>query len=235
MNYKKVYTDIIEQAISNGRVKSKLYENHHIVPRCMGGLDDNDNLVLLTPREHFICHHLLCKIYDEDKLKYAFWMMYTMKDGNNRGYRITSSKYEILRKQYMLIKKPEGFQVGENNSQFGTFWVTNGTLNLKLNVGENIPIGYYKGRHITPYEDSICNSCGTSFKPNTTEKSCSELCKLEYNGGLLIVHYQKIYDSYLEHGSVRKSFDYNGILYSGRRCKSFHQIRKLYGDNDYKE
>lgn len=58
------------------------YEKHHIVPVFMfktnkryktsigdflGNPDDLDNLVLLTHREHFLAHALLCKIYKNTK------------------------------------------------------------------------------------------------------------------------------------------------------------------------
>ena len=38
-------------------------ERHHIIPRCLGGTDDEDNLIYLTYREHFIAHKLLCEEY----------------------------------------------------------------------------------------------------------------------------------------------------------------------------
>jgi hypothetical protein len=40
-------------------------EKHHIVPRCMGGTDDPENLVQLTPEEHYLAHQLLIKIYPD--------------------------------------------------------------------------------------------------------------------------------------------------------------------------
>lgn len=40
-------------------------EKHHVVPRCMGGSDDADNLVELTPEEHFTAHLLLMRMYPE--------------------------------------------------------------------------------------------------------------------------------------------------------------------------
>ena len=36
---------------------------HHIVPRHMGGTDDDENFTYLTPREHVIAHFLLWKVY----------------------------------------------------------------------------------------------------------------------------------------------------------------------------
>lgn len=75
--YYKTYQNIIENAKSSCRSKSDgvYYELHHILPRSLGGNDSIDNLVLLTYKEHFICHHLLCKFtsgLDKSKMIYAF-------------------------------------------------------------------------------------------------------------------------------------------------------------------
>lgn len=79
MNYSKIYDSIIHRAKPRGLDKSLLdfySENHHIHPRCMGGVDDDFNRVLLIAREHFIAHWLLTKIYPSNyKLKYAFSLM----------------------------------------------------------------------------------------------------------------------------------------------------------------
>ena len=63
MNYKKIHDEIVVRArASNRSKKTGVYESHHILMRAMGGDDSADNLVLLTPREHFIIHYLLWKI-----------------------------------------------------------------------------------------------------------------------------------------------------------------------------
>lgn len=62
MNYSKIYSNLIAKVRSENRVKGSIYyESHHIIPKCDGGNDDPDNLVLLTAREHFIAHMLLWK------------------------------------------------------------------------------------------------------------------------------------------------------------------------------
>jgi 5-methylcytosine-specific restriction endonuclease McrA len=72
MNYQKIYDAIIEKA----RLRDKFegyYEKHHIIPRSLGGLDTQENLVKLIFKEHFICHRLLTRIYsNEVKMHYAF-------------------------------------------------------------------------------------------------------------------------------------------------------------------
>jgi hypothetical protein len=58
MNYKKVYNQLINKARSRTFIEGYT-ELHHIVPRSEGGSDDEDNLVELTPKEHFVAHKLL--------------------------------------------------------------------------------------------------------------------------------------------------------------------------------
>ena len=71
MNYEKIYNQIIDRA--KIRVLEGYKEIHHIIPRCVGGTNDKDNLVTLTAREHFICHWLLVRMYpDNNKL----WLRY---------------------------------------------------------------------------------------------------------------------------------------------------------------
>lgn len=74
MNYSKHYALLMAKA--KLRLLDGYVEKHHIVPKCLGGLDDLENLVALTPEEHYVAHQLLVKIYpDNKKLAYAAYMM----------------------------------------------------------------------------------------------------------------------------------------------------------------
>lgn len=74
MEYGNHYKRLIERA--RQRELDGYGEWHHIIPRCLGGTNDSDNLVFLTAREHFIAHILLVKIYpNEYKLIFAVNMM----------------------------------------------------------------------------------------------------------------------------------------------------------------
>jgi len=97
MDYTKIHDQIIERA-KNRKVEGYT-ENHHIIPKCMGGTDDKENLVELTAREHFIIHKLLCEIYPEESgLKYAVWLMCNIKNEyQKRNYKISSREYERLK------------------------------------------------------------------------------------------------------------------------------------------
>jgi hypothetical protein len=93
MNYKKIYETLIQKAKNRVTNEQTYYERHHIIPKCMNGTDDEDNLVHLLPEEHYICHLLLIKIYpNEPKLIYAANMM---GNRNNKSYGWVKRKFAI--------------------------------------------------------------------------------------------------------------------------------------------
>lgn len=95
MNIKKHYNLLIEKRKKS--VPEGIVEKHHIVPKCLGGSDDVSNIVSLTPREHFVAHWMLTKIYDDRKIVYAFFCM--MRDP--RGYRgFNSHYYDRIKRAY---------------------------------------------------------------------------------------------------------------------------------------
>lgn len=74
MDYAKHYSLLISRAV--GQTLEGYTEKHHILPRCMGGTDDPENLVRLTAREHFVAHQLLVKMHPEvSKLVFALRML----------------------------------------------------------------------------------------------------------------------------------------------------------------
>ena len=104
MNYNKIYSNIVRRALLQNRKKSNgvYFEKHHILPKCLGGNDKKDNLVLLTFKEHFICHQLLYKMYENTenayKLMYALHRMYLK--GNNNGVVKSGKFYEEVREKF---------------------------------------------------------------------------------------------------------------------------------------
>lgn len=106
MNYYKHYNLLIER--SKNRDINCYVEKHHIIPKCLGGTNDNSNLVNLTPEEHYLAHLLLIKIYpNESKLIYAARMMTI--DGrdtkrNNKIYGWLKRKFSKLQCEKMTGK-----------------------------------------------------------------------------------------------------------------------------------
>lgn len=87
MNYAAIYERLIYRA--RHRTIDRYVERHHVVPRCMGGSDDADNLVDLTAEEHFLAHALLVKIYpSHPRLIYALSMMCMNRNGRRQNNKL---------------------------------------------------------------------------------------------------------------------------------------------------
>lgn len=100
------YFNIINSANSQGRQKGKsYYEKHHIIPKCLGGKNSKNNLILLTAREHFICHWLLCKMTNENKSKLYFSFYRMSHSSNNQLRNYSSYEYNIAKKYNSLASK----------------------------------------------------------------------------------------------------------------------------------
>lgn len=154
MNYKKIYTNIIE----NRKITpfDGYVEKHHIIPRCLGGSDDESNLVSLSAREHFICHLLLTKCYEPNTIEYkkmikAFMMMLICKREDQERY-VSSREFERIREQYSNIMKEimKDNQKGDKNSQYGTVWVHNDETReiKKIKKTDVLPEGWVLGRSL---------------------------------------------------------------------------------------
>ncbi len=97
--YTKIYYQIIDRAKT--RTLDGYKEKHHIIPKSFGGSNKKENLVELTAREHFICHWLLTRMTTgllKGKMIYAVWMLATNNNPHQKRERISSRKYEILKR-----------------------------------------------------------------------------------------------------------------------------------------
>jgi hypothetical protein len=144
MDYQKIYNQIIERA--KNRELNGYTEKHHIIPKCLGGNNNNENLVRLTAREHFLCHRLLCEMHpNNNKLWYALWLMTVGKNRQKSlsSYIISNRTYEILKLKFIARIK-------------------------------NIPKPSNKGRKIT-WGDKISKSLKGKPKPEGFLKDSSKL------------------------------------------------------------
>lgn len=129
--YTTWYYQIIENALNQKRKIYKkshtnyvYYESHHILPRSMFTDYSNStqhkwNIVLLTPKEHFIVHFLLTKMTFGKSLimmQWAFNMMCTTRQGE----RFSNSIFYAKNKQN-LKHSPETIAkcTGPNNGFYG--------------------------------------------------------------------------------------------------------------------
>jgi len=117
------YNSIIHCAQAR-TISTDMYgENHHIIPRSIGGSNSKHNIVRLFAREHFICHLLLPKFTSgtEKKRMERAALMLTVTSGNQQRYKITNRIYELVKRNFSLSIKgiPRGKRdpsVGKNIS-----------------------------------------------------------------------------------------------------------------------
>lgn len=178
MDYQKHYYKLIGKART--RINEGYTERHHIIPKCLGGSDTITNLVALTAKEHFVAHHLLCKMFPEnDHLVYAF---YLMGFDPHKKRKITSQMYEVAKKHYAEMQRKR-FKSDKNPAKtvksraisskrmkernpmhlypeknpflgksyvLGRKFYTDGIKNLYLNPTDPIPDGFRPG--MAPYK-----------------------------------------------------------------------------------
>jgi hypothetical protein len=110
-----IYCEFINNILNTrGRFNcnDEYHERHHIIPKCMGGTDDKENLIDLLAREHFVAHRLLAiENPENEKLAYALWCMCSLPGSSKKRAEVTSEEYEEARKQYA-----QKFSGGKNPS-----------------------------------------------------------------------------------------------------------------------
>jgi len=100
--YCRWYFNIIDKALARGWTKktSPVYvESHHIIPQSI--LKNNDT-VILSAREHFICHLLLPKFLEGQYKRKMVLALHRLTFGNKQHkpiYVKNSSAYEKIKKQ----------------------------------------------------------------------------------------------------------------------------------------
>jgi hypothetical protein len=127
MNYANIYNQIIYNRQQNIITRSDTYcEEHHIIPRALGGSDEKINKLMLTAKEHYVCHHLLTKMYKRGtrhwhKMVKAFMRMHSSSSNQYRYFNArTYEKLKIDHAYSMSVS-----QSGKGNSQYGTMWISN--------------------------------------------------------------------------------------------------------------
>lgn len=132
--YTNWYYQIIDRAVSRS-TDIGYFERHHVVPSCFfvnnrrrstrkngwidGNPDSDLNLVLLTPREHFLCHWLLTKMVIGVAKRLVLNAFAAFRMASSGQYRIWASwQYELLKRSAVDATK-------------GTKWWNNGTESIR--------------------------------------------------------------------------------------------------------
>lgn len=136
--YSRWYFSIVGAA--RVRELSGYTERHHIIPKSVGGSNDRNNIVRLTPREHYICHLLLPRFTDgiaRKKMIYARWCMSIKLSNNHTTHRskvnITSRAFATARYEF-ATEHAKAMRNGVNLGRTGQPH----TVETKLKISEGV-------------------------------------------------------------------------------------------------
>jgi len=114
--YTRTYFDIIETAKKIQWIESDYTEKHHIIPKSYfkkysksgwidGNPDDINNIVVLSARQHYICHLLLTKMTEGLALKKSLFALTRIVRRYHKhfGEKINSRLYSVLKEQWEQI------------------------------------------------------------------------------------------------------------------------------------
>lgn len=103
MNYAKHYQLLISKYGSVGKPEG-YSERHHILPRCLGGGDEESNLIYLSAEAHYVAHQLLVRMNpDNYGVSYAAMLMTRIGHGKGNG-RAGNRYYAWLKKRFSKLQ-----------------------------------------------------------------------------------------------------------------------------------
>lgn len=193
--YIKRYLALIQSA--ENQITNEYCEVHHILPKCMNGLDDTENLISLTARQHFIAHRLLWKAYQTTELTNAFWSMcHQKKTGQEKRYtKINSRTYAILKEQRSkIIKKTNSDRWLDEN------WANN--MRNTLSKAASTPAEKLRRSKQATYNNEL-------NKKKLSEDHTARWKDTEWA--------EKVCKKMIENNTRRKAISVDGITYSGAK------------------
>lgn len=214
MNYKRIHDSIIENA--KVRILKGYKEKHHIIPRCMGGNDDESNLVFLTPEEHYVIHQLLVKIYPNNHSLIKAAVMMIPNRPNNKMYGWLKRRFSVIQSKA---------QTGENNSQYGSRWIHNKSIkkSKKIKKTEILPEGWEEGR-IIDFE-SYFNKLEEKNNKKTHKQKEKPLTKEQIIEKIRVKHYNIRHSKSYRNAKAKKLF--KEFKESGISLRKFAETKNM--------
>ena len=150
MDYQKHYDKLVERA--KNRTLDEYTEKHRVLPGCLGGTYAPENVVHLTPEEHYVAHQLLIKIYPHERKLIHAAMMMTVESGNQD--RSKNRLYGWLKREYVSECRK---RTGKKNPSYGKSWYHDPkTLENGKFAKDDVPTGWEKGR-VPPSKCAVCD------------------------------------------------------------------------------
>ena len=130
----RLYIVRILNSRPNIKQEGRYMERHHILPKCLGGKDEDENMIWLFAEEHYFAHELLAlENEDNASLLHAWWMMCGRFDEFVDAYTYAELKERF---HHMMTTN--------NTGELNPFYGKKHTEQHKKYISEKL-----KGRHLS--------------------------------------------------------------------------------------
>ena len=254
MNYEKIYTNQCSRGKTRKKTRGSNLERHHIIPtfffknprrikRYNDGVYEGDgehigNITYLTPREHFIAHLLLCKIWKGTKWVYRCFTsckMFLIGGKTNENRDVFRQNSRLIEKYKIEINS--GLSKGKNGTMPAKDAITGKRLGIvevahpKVISGEWVHITKGIKKSDEMLEKYRKNSKGLSNSNskyldeellNSYKECCYYYGKLA--NGSLWIQYAKTYN--LPYLTSWKPFRFEGKAWAGMVERLLEEAKK---------
>jgi hypothetical protein len=252
MNYEKIYKNLCYRGKTRKKTKGSNLERHHIIPtfffrnpkrskRYNDGIYEGDgenigNITYLTPREHFIAHLLLCKIWKGTRWEYRCFTsckMFLIGGETNENRDVFRQNSRMLEKYKIEIN------LGLSKGKIGTMPAKDSVTGERVGIVEMSHPKVISGEwvHITKgikktTEQKIkhtkkglsnSNSKFTDAHLLESYKQCCYHYRKLVNGNMWILYSKRLNLPYL---TSWKSFRFEGRAWDGMVEKLLEDAKK---------
>lgn len=178
MTYQQFIQDIINQRGQHSEeITKNYYEKHHILPKCKNGSDDINNIIWLTPQEHYKAHMLLALENPTDISLVTAWNAMSGWKKEIRQITITADEYAVKRE--LLSINMSQRQQGSNNSFYGKHH-TKDTRKLISSKGKGVKRSEEFKRNCSQRQQGTNNSFYGKHHTEDILKKISEASKTKW-------------------------------------------------------
>lgn len=178
MDYQKIYDNLMKTRKDKVPFKNVYYERHHIIMKSMGGTYAPENLVYLTPREHFLAHWLLWRIHRSRQTALAFFSMQKwarISETRNTSSRRYQEAREAIREKGVSEETKRRMSIAQRDRKFSD------ETKRKMAISAKLRIRVTKRK----LESLVCANCGIDFQKfedsrQLKERCCGKKCAQNY-------------------------------------------------------
>jgi hypothetical protein len=223
MDYLRIYNELIEHRKMMPKLDGVYYERHHIVPVCMGGGDEDENLVYLTAEDHFMAHLLLARTYRTKEL----WFAVTAMELSIRGVR------EIKNRRAFAIARQEAALLSvKNNEKRKWIRIADGEIFelTRTELFEKFGVPLDRTRYVVceNYGNKIANGFalyGVDTTSGCVDRQIYNIVRVSDDTEMYVTRKQMFDELGLTRGHV------NGLVYGNTKISGGYYRKDLWGDD----